>query len=515
MPAMNKSTAPPARTTSATPTVRKPARMRRAGWLLVAFCCAWAGTALYQSLKPLPPGTSIRTREFGLQEGDVRFLVDLTAGDGSGNRIIRQEIFDAVFAMIDHAREFVVLDFFLINDDRGALAAEVSPYRSLSSELVDRLIERSKTVPELQVLLVTDPINDVYGGAPATGLARLRSAGIDVVVTRLDLLRDPNPSYSSLYRLFIGWWSGDGRGKGWLPNPLANGPERVTLRSWLSLLNLKANHRKLIAADDGVGGLVAIVTSANPHDASSAHSNVGLLVRGPVVSEILDSELAIAKFSGWNASWRPRTSTAGDTPGGPLQAQYLTEAAIAQATLEAFNRTVAGDSIDLAMFYLSDRRHIEALAAAARRGVDVRIVLDPNKDAFGHIKDGLPNRPVAAELRQLSGDRVQVRWYGTQGEQFHVKLIAVRRNNGLWLCLGSANLTRRNLDDFNLEANLAVTAPVDGTLAREVLHWFDGLWRNDPAEALEYTADFSAYEDLSRIHYWRYRLMEATGLSTF
>jgi phosphatidylserine/phosphatidylglycerophosphate/cardiolipin synthase-like enzyme len=110
---------------------------------------------------------------------------------------------------------------------------------------------------------------------------------------------------------------------------------------------------------------------------------------------------------------------------------------------------------------------------------------------------------------------VQVRWYRTHGEQFHVKLIAVRRGDELWLSLGSANLTRRNLDDFNLEANLAITAPVHGTLARSVLHWFDTLWRNESAEALEYTADFSLYEDRSRIRYWRYRIMEATGLSTF
>lgn len=497
------------------PTGRNPAGKRWGAWLALAVFCAWVGTILFQGVKPLPPGTSIRTRPFDLPEEDVRFLVDLTAGDPSGNRVVRQEIFDAVFAVIDRAREFVVLDVFLINDDHGALAAEVAPYRALSGELVDRLIARKKAVPELRVLLVTDPINDAYGGAPAIGLARLREAGIDVVISDLDRLRDPNPLYSGLYRLFIGWWSGDGQGHGWLPNPLANGPERVTLRAWLSLLNFKANHRKLVAADDGAGGLVAIVTSANPHDASSAHSNVGLLVRGPIVRAILDSERAIAAFSGWSGTWSPPDATAESAPRGPLRAQFLTESAIARTTLEVFATTKAGDSIDLAMFYLSDRRLVEALAAAARRGVEVRIVLDPNKDAFGHIKDGLPNRPVATELRRLSGDRVQVRWYRTRGEQFHVKLVAVRRGSDLWLNLGSANLTRRNLDDFNLEANLAVTAPVDSALSQQVRDWFDTLWRNDVTAPLAYTDDYSAYEDLSWTRYWRYRIMEATGLSTF
>ena len=512
---MINSIAPSRRTPAPTPAERAPAKMPRAGWVAVGLCCLWAATGLYHVEKPLPPGTSIRTRPISLREQDVRFLADVTAGDGRGGRVIRQEIFDAVFATIDRARDFIVLDFFLVNDDRGALAAGVSPQRPLSSEIVDRLIARRSAVPGLRVLFVTDPINDMYGSAPASGLTRLRAAGIDVVVTRLAALRDPNPLYSGLHRLLVGWWPDYGRGRGWLPNPLDDGPERVTLRSWLDLLDFKANHRKLIAADDGAGGLVAIVTSANPHDASSAHSNVGLLVRGPLVGDIVESELAIAEFSGWGAGWRPLTTVPAFPPAGPLRAQYLTESAIADATIEAITETTAGDSIDLAMFYLSERRHIEALAAAASRGVDVRIVLDPNKDAFGRTKDGIPNRPVAAELRRLGGERLQLRWYETRGEQFHVKLIAVRRGDDFWLCLGSANLTRRNLDDYNLEANLALKSSVDGPLSRDVRRWFDSLWHDDPADRSRYTTDFSAYEDRSWLRYWRYRIMEATGLSTF
>lgn len=483
-------------------------------WLLPVLAAAWAVTAAYHTLKPMPPGTRIASPTFNVADDEVRFLYDITAGDGPGPRRIEQQIFDAVFTVIDHAREFIVLDFFLINDDRGALGARVAPHRALSSELIDRLLARKRAVPDLRVLLVTDPINDAYGGAPADGLHRLREAGIEVAITRLDVLRDSNPLYSGFYRLLVGWWAGDGDGYGWLPNPLDDGPERVTLRSWLTLLNFKANHRKVIAADNGAGGRVAIVTSGNPHDASSAHSNVALEVRGPIAGEIVDSELAIARFSGWDGAWRPHGRDR-DTGEGELQLQYLTEGAIAAATLAAIGRAAPGDAIDVAMFYLSDRPHVTALAAAARRGVDVRIILDPNKDAFGHVKDGVPNRPVAVELLRLSENRAQVRWYRTHGEQFHVKLLAVRTGEELWLTLGSANLTRRNMADYNLEANLAVTAPAQGALAREVQRWFDTLWRNDPGDGLEYTADFAAYEDRSAIRYWRYRIMEATGLSTF
>ena len=61
-------------------------------------------------------------------------------------------------------------------------------------------------------------------------------------------------------------------------------------------------------------------------------------------------------------------------------------------------------------------------SAPPRRGVRVNVMLDPNRDAFGRQKDGVPNRPVANELVTASGERIAVRWYRTHGEQFHTKL---------------------------------------------------------------------------------------------
>ena len=57
-------------------------------------------------------------------------------------------------------------------------------HRPLSRELVQRLIARKAGSAELSVLLITDPINDVYGGAPSPALAELREAGIEVVSDR-------------------------------------------------------------------------------------------------------------------------------------------------------------------------------------------------------------------------------------------------------------------------------------------------------------------------------------------
>jgi phosphatidylserine/phosphatidylglycerophosphate/cardiolipin synthase-like enzyme len=183
--------------------------------------------------------------------------------------------------------------------------------------------------------------------------------------------------------------------------------------------------------------------------------------------------------------------------------------------LSEIRAAVAGESIAIAVFYLSDRDVIDALADAAARGVRIRLILDPNKDAFGRTKDGVPNRPVAAELRRRSSGNIEIRWYRTHGEQFHTKLALVRRGDSLWAMLGSANFTRRNLDNYNLEADVALETNLGTPLAQELINYFETLWQNDPVTATEYTTDFLTYEDQSFARYWRYRLMEATGMSTF
>lgn len=495
-----------------TPTKRR--RLRR--WLLLAFVLAWGSIALWHAFKPMPAGTHVATRWYDVPLTDVRLLADRTVADASGQPVIRQEIFDAVFRIIDHAEQVVVLDFFLVNDHRGGLATEQPVHRRLSEELKQRLLARKRARPELRVLFVSDPINDVYDGAPSPLFAELRTHGVDVVVTDLDRLRDSNWVYSPLWRLLVSWWAGSGAGPGWLPNPLEGGPSRVTLRSWLELLNFKANHRKLIAADDGRGGWVGLVTSANPHDASSAHSNLGLEFRGDLARELMVSELQIASFSGWSGDWKLPDVPAREPSIGPAaRLQFLSEGAILGALLTALRTAATGERISIAAFYLSERAVVDELVAASARGARVRLILDPNRDAFGRTKDGVPNRPVAAELRRRSGGRIEVRWYRTHGEQFHAKFALVQRADMVWALVGSANFTRRNLRDLNLEAAVAIETDRSTALAQELSTYYETLWRNDPATVLEYTAAFPTFEDQSFARYWRYRLMEATGLSTF
>ncbi len=514
-------------------------RWRLASLSLLGVLAALVAVGTWHAVKPLPPGLRVASPWSSVPAGDVRLLADVTAADAYGQPVVRQEIFDELLRTIRDARRFVLLDQFLFNAHQGAGSRDgaetMAAGRSLSTELREALIAARRAQPQLQVLLITDPINDVYGGMPSGDLDALRAAGVDVVVTDLDRLRDPNPIYSSLWRLAIRWWSGDGRGDGWLPNPLSFGPSRVTFRAWARLLNMKANHRKVVIADDGLGGLVGLVGSMNPHDASSAHSNLALQVRGAALEPLLASELAVARFSGWRGEWPepiaaadaaralpgaagrggPDADAAGFARGERVRVRALTEGAIADAVLERLAQAGPTTRIDVAMFYLSDRRVIAALLAAAARGAEVRVLLDPNKDAFGREKSGIPNRPAASELVARSDGAIRLRWYRTHGEQFHVKMLAVRDPDRVWLTIGSANLTRRNVADFNLEANLAVEAAPTAGIALAVERWFETLWSNRGPAGVEYTTDFGTFADPAQSSYWAYRLLEWTGLSSF
>ena len=58
-------------------------------------------------------------------------------------------------------------------------------------------------------------------------------------------------------------------------------------------------------------------------------------------------------------------------------------------------------------------------------------------------------------------DNVQIRWYETEKEQYDQRsssLIQIIHRRSL---SGSANFTRRNLEDLNLETNIYLTASSD------------------------------------------------------
>ncbi|MCC5865454.1 MAG: phospholipase [Wenzhouxiangella sp.] len=478
------------------------ARGRRVGVALLALLLvAWMSMAVWHWLKPVPVGLDLTGPAHAV--GSVEFIADETWVDGDGMRQLDHRIFDVKLALIAQAERLILADFFLFNDFAGNPEGE--DMRALSGELATALIQRKQARPEIEIVFITDPINTLYGGMVSDHLEAMRAAGIEVVMTDLGHLRDSNPIWSGLWRLCCRWLGNSPGGR--LPNPV--GDESVSLRTWLRMANFKANHRKAMVVDQGENW-TGLVTSANPHDASSAHGNTALVFSGRAALDLLDSERAILSFSAPGLTLA-RAEVDAMTEAGDATIRLLTEAAIRDAVVQRLAEAGPGSRVDLAMFYLSHRAIVEGLLAAHQRGARVRVLLDPNEHAFGRQKNGVPNRPVAAELTQAG---ISVRWCRTTGEQCHSKQLLIRQpGDETVLILGSANYTRRNLDNFNPETNVELTGPGDLTALVNASAWFERRWNNH--DLRQYSVDYEQYADERRWRYWQYRVMERTGLSTF
>jgi HKD family nuclease len=323
-----------------------------------------------------------------------------------------------------------------------------------------------------------------------------------VIETNVKVLRDSNPLYSGLWRVFFQWF-GQG-GSGWIQNPMAKSAPDTTVRSYLKLMNIKANHRKVIATDKS-----AIISSANPHDASGLHSNTAFEVKGPIIADILKTEQAVLDFS----SGGTLPEYKGTTEEGEIAVQLLTERKILDHTLHEIKISKDKEEIWVGMFYLAERKIIEELIAAANRGVTVNLILDPNEHAFGQQKIGLPNRPVAAELVEEGQGNIELRWYNTQGEQYHPKMIYFKRDVESTIIGGSANFTRRNLYDLNLETDIKITASNEEHVMKDMNEYFLRLWSNEDEM---YTLPFESYKDeMTIIKKAMYRIQKVLRFTTY
>lgn len=429
---------------------------------------------------------------------DIEFLYDLTYRV-RGETQHEQKIFETKLQMIEKASSFIVLDFFLFNDEYN----REENFPDLTRQLTDALLSKRKDHPDMPIILITDEINEFYGAYTAPHLDELRRNDIDVVITDLDQIGTSNPLYTGIWRTFFHRL--DPSGPGVFPNPFSPDSPRVTLNSYLRLLNFKANHRKVLITDKS-----ALVTSANPHDASAYHSNIGIKLSGPIIADLLITEKSVALFSGFEFPDLHHPSMALDST--EVQAQVLTEGRIRQNLLEMIRHAEKDEILWIGQFYMGERQTIKALKNAADRGVEIRLILDSNRDAFGMRKIGIPNRPVATELMNHSSDQITVRWYDTRGEQYHSKLAVRSGKDQIEVIAGSANFTSRNISDKNLETNLRVIAPADHDFSNDVLNYFHRIWENQDGH---YTLDYSAFGNSHFPKRLLYRFQEWSGFSTF
>lgn len=452
---------------------------------------------------PVPSGVSYESEEY--QTDDAEFLYDLTYTDNNDEITEEQKIFEEIYTMIDEAEEFLVIDMFLFNDDYNH---DTLDFPTLSQNLTDKLTAKKAENPDMDIIFITDGINTFYDTYTPPHINELKEAGIEVIFTDLSRLRDSNPVYSGFYRTYF-QWLGTSENQ-WLVNALRpQGPE-VNIRSYLTMLNFKANHRKLIINEKN-----GLITSANPHDASVHHSNIAVKLSGDILYDMLESERAVVNFSGENtrvfSDFADKLPAKTEESEGRYTVQLITEKKIKDNIIEMVNNAGEEDTLSVGLFYLSDRDVVDAFKEALDRGAELNMILDINQDAFGNEKNGVPNRPVADELMSHETP-ADIRWYKSSGEQYHAKFIMLETADEVIFNGGSANFTRRNLDDYNLETNVLITAPADSEFAGEVTGYYDRLWMNEDAE---YTLDYEEEAEESLVKTILYRVQEFAGLSTF
>ncbi|MDQ0208216.1 phospholipase D-like domain-containing protein [Alkalicoccobacillus murimartini] len=465
----------------------------------ILFVLIYVGTIIYGVNRPLPHEDLSYQSELK-PVIEPTFLKDL-AYEQDQERMFDEEIFTYIKEMIQSADDFVLFDMFLFNN----LYAEEDNFPALAKEMSDELINKKQNDPHVNITVITDPVNTMYSAIFPEHLQNLTDADIPVIISDLDTLRDSNPLYSGIYRMFFQW--GTLEWVGGLPNPLGSNGEDVTLHSYLTSLNGKANHRKVIISD-GEG----LISSGNPHDASAYHNNTAIAFKGGLVDDLLITEEAVANYSANQSITTNDPSSEPSDEESDVYGQILTESKIHERALSMINEAAEGDTIWIGLLYLSESNICDALVYAANRNVSVQIILDQNIESFGNKKIGLPNKPVAYQLLDQTDDNLQIRWYESDKEQYHPKLLFLDSDDSAQILSGSANFTRRNLEDLNLETNIYLSAEPDAEIANDIRTYFERIWSNEDGI---YTADYETHKDESLWLRAIFTVQKLTKLSTF
>ncbi|NJP38143.1 hypothetical protein [Alkalicoccus luteus] len=234
-------------------------------WAIAGLLLITLAATLYGLFKPVPEGTSFK--------GDVHYTDNLSflfnrSFEEDGERVFNEQIYSAVLEAVEEAETFVVVEMFLLNDKTDG------DFPDLSLSLTEALIAASER--GVDVYVITDPINTSYYSHDSTMINMLNEAEIETVITDISRLQDSNPLYSGIWRAYLQWFGQSGNG--WIENPFDPEAPDMTIRSFLKLMNGRANHRKVIVTEES-----GFVMSANFHDESYYYINTAFQTGGHVL----------------------------------------------------------------------------------------------------------------------------------------------------------------------------------------------------------------------------------------
>lgn len=227
-------------------------------------------------------------------------------------------------------------------------------------------------------------------------------------------------------------------------------------RSWLSLKH--RDHRKTLVVDDEttvVGGLCISNNWAPSSKGGGGWRDTALLVRGPIAADVA---------VGFEAMWQRAESAetpvifqpTADPPSPPVALVAADRPGAARvSTLYEWLAGRARSSFLITDAYLvAPRSLLRALGEAARRGVDVRLLLPGHNN---HPSAGAAARRIYQPLMDAG-----VHIHEWNGVMVHAKTAVV---DGEVALVGSSNLDPLSMQR-NYELNLVVVDPVTGAAMR-------------------------------------------------
>ena len=483
---------------------------------------------------PIPEGSHLRSPYFSYSNAEL--LVDRTYLDASSQSVyLDHEIYDRIIQEIESAETFLILDFFFWNNWRGqSVDSNIQKY--IAKGVSNAIISKRKSRPDMPILIITDPINRLYDTKDSDYFRDFELLGIPVVFTDLKKLADPNVLYSKQVRFWSKFFPSEPKEKRFkfIPNPINFKGDKLSLFQLWEAFHLKSNHRKVLVTGYKNQASRLILGSFNLSDASVLNSNLSVLIEGPIAEYAARSEMAIARWSAQNSNHLQGSDfSLTDTLNRLDQllakeddfinfkakktgVRYLSEKQIKNTVLEVLESAGANTEIDIALFYLSDRKVIKALKAALKKGAQVRLLLDQNISAFGFRKVGIPNRALADELMAMEGvDTLSIRWASSEhGGQFHPKAFRLYDDRNDILIIGSANFSRRSIHGFNLEASVLFKSVLP--VSNKFDAYFDSVWTN--AQGNIESIDHSELNNPKWMQWFRavlFRIQEWTQLSTY
>lgn len=358
----------------------------------------------------LPHHPSAASGPAGLDAGQVQPMLRMAELHGAsppipGNRatllVDGRETFEAMISAIHGARDHVNFESYIIDDDQ------------IGYVLADALIEKQKQ--GVQVNVIYDSVGS--RNTPEAFFALLRAGGVNVL--------EFNPA-----------------------NPLKKNIEGQPV--------YQRDHRKILIVDGNVafaGGInigTAYYRDLNEHEAAEVWRDTHVRVEGPAAAEF--QKLFLDTWAVQNGppirkgNYFPGISPAGNDivqvtaskPGRNNHGTYVMYVSAIKHAKQSVHLTHA--------YFVPDRQIIDALRDAARRGVDVKIILPEFNDHAVVLHAG---RSFYRELLEAG-----VRLYERCCANLHAKTAVI---DGVWSTVGSTNMELWSLS-ISHEVNAVVVA---------------------------------------------------------